>query len=109
MDARSVVGQMKKMLAGASVVVALEAVVPSEAQMAQRPAAPSMTPDTGAQALAHGTWSALEPPARPRKTDEVEQRIKEARQRQCNAEWERYHEAQVRPDILGYEPSEFCR
>lgn len=109
MDARSVVGQMKKMLAGASVVVALEAVAPSEAQTVQHPAAPSITPDAGSQAVAHGTWSALEPPAAPRRTDEVEQRVKEARQRQCNAEWERYHEAQARPDILGYEPSEFCR
>jgi hypothetical protein len=51
-------------------------------------------------------------------------RIQEARQRQCNAEWERYHqtkaefcklpvrslgEARCSLDILGYEPSAFCK
>ena len=51
-------------------------------------------------------------------------RIQEARQRQCNAEWEQFHQAkaelckqpasgirevQCSLDILGYEPSALCR
>ncbi len=63
---------------------------------------------------------------RPTLEDQAElvRRIQEARQRQCNAEWERYHqtkaefcglpargvgEARCALDILGYEPSTLCK
>jgi hypothetical protein len=144
---------MKKFRVTAFVVVALGTVATAEAQMkywdeqgithdvdsgalAPPPHRNQAQPPTLRDLTAQGTrvapapsTTSPEPPPPPHSTNGVEQRIKEARQRQCNAEWERYHVAQARlcgldrrdPNsvdtnglrcdvhILGFEPSPFCR
>src|SRR3989442_8188270 len=54
MDARSVVGQMKKMLAGGAVVGGLESRGTSGGPMGQGPAPPGIPPDARPPALGRG-------------------------------------------------------
>jgi len=76
-------------------------------------------------ALSSEPDAAAQPPtAEDQAKHALGRRIQEARQRQCNAEWEQFHQAkaelckqpasgirevQCSLDILGYEPSALCR
>ncbi len=103
-----------------------EALVPPEYRnQAQQPQLPEPTVQGTMPALSSKLGSAAQQPtAEDQAKQALGRRIQEARQRQCNTEWEQFHQAKAefcKPpargigearcplDILGYEPSALCK